>query len=234
MVDAVQGMTRLETIQYGAFPLGYKSAMITGDVKNQLVQIYDEGLIEICGAYDWRFLRTSATISITTATYNFVSNSIYVDQIDSIFVTTTGKSGRIFPGNWDDFKNEDPEFTATGRPNRYAEWGNGIIVFDTTPDQTYSGIVLYKQIPQMVTDDSSYSIIPRKYQFVHRDYISWKFSEEKGDKRNQFFKTKYEESIQKALIIEQNKIDSGDYFSNGSEPTAARLTMSDYMRAWLG
>ena len=235
MADAINGQTKLETITAAAFSIGYKSSHLVGDLKTQLDALYDEGLLEICEAWDWKFLHTTAVMAIsdTDRSYDFAANSIYVDQIENIFITTSGQSRKLVKKNYGYIKDIDIESTDAGTPNYYAEWGDSLIYFERALDQDLSASLIYKQLPAMVIADDSYSVIPRKNQKIHRYYIRWKLASDKGDQRAGLFEREYESALQKGIINDQQELDSGDFYEMPGDPGGSYdHTFNDSLRDW--
>lgn len=234
MVDSISGLNKLELITAAAFPVGYPSSKITGDLLTQLNAYYDEGLIDICSKYDFRFTRASASLSLTSGsrTYSLSSNSLYVKHVDSIFLTDSAYARKLSKRSYTILKDVDPEASDTGTPNFYAEWGGETLYFDTAPDTTLNAVMLYTRIPAMVMSSSGYSIIPRQHQHVHQKYIRYRLCEDKNDRRMMAFKAAYDQAIQEMIVSEQNELESENYY--GEEPVGGKqATMDDYLRAWF-
>ena len=212
MPDSISGLTKNEIITAAIFPLGYSSSDITGDLSTHLSALFDDALLDFCQRNDWRFLHTKATISLSQGvrTYDFQSNSIYVDKIERLFITTTGKSGRIYKTSYQRIINNDPEETGTGTPRYYAEWGDQTIYFDVTTDQAYTGKVYYKQKPPMVTDSGGYTIVPRDLKPALVLGLKWKLAADKGDRRKQEFEGDYEKKVFSLITNENTYLESGD------------------------
>ena len=148
-------------------------------------------------------------------------------------ITTAGSAKRVYKDSYTSFKADDPEGTETGTPQYYSEWGNQLITFDKITNTSYSGLVLYKQLPQMVTADGSYSIIPRQYQHIHVRGIRWRFAADKGDRRLTTFKTDYDEALARAISKEQQELESEAYYDKGDEIGVGSSNLNDHMRYWF-
>lgn len=234
MVDAISGMTRFELITAASFPIGYTSSKLTGDILTQLNSYYDEGLIQICSVYDFKFLRTTASITLASGsrTYSLSSNSIYAKQIDSIYLTSTENARKLEKRSYTFLKTFDPDANDTGVPNFWAEWGDQTIYLDTAPDSSLNAVMLYTRIPPMVTSNDGYSILPRQHQHVHQKYVRYRLCEDKNDRRMQAFKSEYESALQAMIVSEQNELESENYY--GDDPAQnSQPTMNDYLRTWF-
>jgi hypothetical protein len=212
MPDAISGFTKNEIITAAVFPLGYSSSDLTGDLSTHLSVLFDDALIDFCKRADWNFLHTTATLSIGNAerTYSLSNASLYPEHIERIFITTTGKSGRITKSDYHKLIREDPESTNTGTPQYYAMWGESTLYWDRTTDQAYTATMLYKRLPPMVTDGSNYPIVPRHLQAALVLGVKWKVAADKGDGRASGFYDAYEKKVMESIVAKNLHLEAGE------------------------